>query len=947
MKPNYYLYALLLILLSTSGCTNKNNNNEMDLAGEWGFQMDSLDVGIKEKWFEKSLNENIKLPGSMVENGKGNPVNQKTKWVGDLRNKNWANSENYKPYLDDDKFLFPYWLIPDKHYYGAAWYQKYVEIPSAWDKENIELFLERCHWETQVWIDGDFVGKRNSLGVAHRYNLTGLLTPGNHVISICVDNRIKEVEVGINSHSISDHTQSNWNGIIGKLKLIRRPPVLISDIRVFPDLENKSIKVKITIENSTGKKQKANVYVEAIIINSQSKHNVNPPGKEIEVSTDTKNIVIDYPMGDKVQFWDEFNPNLYSLQVELKSESGIDKQEVQFGMREFKPEGTQFTINERPVFLRGTLECAIFPKTGHPPMEVVEWKRIINICKSHGLNHIRFHSWCPPEAAFIAADELGFYYQVECSSWANSGSSIGNGEPIDEWIYKESERMVKEYGNHPSFCLMAYGNEPAGSNQKNYLGKFINYWKEKDSRRVYTGGAGWPAIPENQFHNSPAPRIQGWGEQLNSIINGQPPRTDYDWSDKLGDNDRPIVSHEIGQWCVYPNLKEIEKYDGVLKATNFEIFKRSLEAHKMSDLADQFLLASGKLQALCYKADIEAALRTPGFGGFQLLDLHDFPGQGTALVGVLDPFWEEKGYISPEEYSQFCNETVPLARLEKRVFYSNETIIVDIEVAHFGEKELKSATTKWKITDKQGNEIQKGELHTTDIHWGNGISLGKISTQINTLKPIQLSLVVEINDFSNSWDIWVYPTKQTKFKDDILVVQKLNNEALLFLEEGGNVLLTVEKGDIKPNKGGEIGIGFSSIFWNTAWTAGQKPHTLGILCDPNHSALKEFPTEYHSNWQWWDAMNHSNAISLESFSADVTPIVRVIDDWVTNRRLALIFEVKVGKGKILISGIDLINELENRPEAQQLRYSLIRYMNSQDFDPKAKLDIVEIKQLFI
>ncbi len=236
-------------------------------------------------------------------------------------------------------------------------------------------------------------------------------------------------------------------------------------------------------------------------------------------------------------------------------------------------------------------------------------------------------------------------------------------------------------------------------------------------------------------------------------------------------------------------------------------------------------------------------------------------------------------------------------------------------------------------------------MHTTDIHWGNGISLGKISTQINTLKPVQLSLVVEINDFSNSWDIWVYPTKQTKFKDDVLVVQKLNKEALLFLEKGGNILLTVEKGDIKPNKGGEVGIGFSSIFWNTAWTAGQKPHTLGILCDPNHSALKEFPTEYHSNWQWWDAMSHSNAISLESFSTDVLPIVRVIDDWVTNRRLALIFEVKAGKGNILISGIDLINELENRPEAQQLRYSLIRYMNSTDFNPKAELDIVEIKQL--
>ena len=132
------------------------------------------------------------------------------------------------------------------------------------------------------------------------------------------------------------------------------------------------------------------------------------------------------------------------------------------------------------------------------------------------------------------------------------------------------------------------------------------------------------------------------GAGLSSRINAKPPETVSDYTESISKFDVPVISHEIGQWCVYPNFNEMKKYTGVLKPRNFEIFRETLEENQMLDQANDFLVASGKLQTLCYKEDIESALRTPGFGGFQLLDLHDFPGQGTALIGVLDPFWEEK-----------------------------------------------------------------------------------------------------------------------------------------------------------------------------------------------------------------------------------------------------------------------------------------------------------------
>ena len=156
---------------------------------------------------------------------------------------------------------------------------------------------------------------------------------------------------------------------------------------------------------------------------------------------------------------------------------------------------------------------------------------------------------------------------------------------------------------------------------------------------------------------------------MQSRVNAKPPETMTDYRDFVEQHkNAPVVSHEIGQWCVYPNLDEMTKYTGLLKARNFEIFQDQLERNGMLNQAHDFLMASGKLQALLYKEDIESALRTPGFGGFQLLDLHDFPGQGTALVGVLDPFWDSKGYITAEQYRRFAGPIVPLARLERRIF---------------------------------------------------------------------------------------------------------------------------------------------------------------------------------------------------------------------------------------------------------------------------------------
>ena len=427
----------------------------------------------------------------MAENGKGEEITVNTQWTGQIVDRSWFTAERYAKYRQPGNIKILFWLQPVKKYTGAAWYRRTIDIPRNWKNKRIILFLERCHWETKVWVDGQYAGMRNTLATPHEYDLTPFLSSGQHTLTIRVDNRVKAVNPGVNAHSITDHTQSNWNVIAGRIRLIAEPSIDLTDIRLFPDIKAKTVIARITIDNPAKKTVKGRITLRAAGKNMKDVQ-IKSLSRTVTLPKGTQTVEIVYPIGEEVLLWDEFHPNLYNMHVILETPAGRQTEDITFGMRKFATSGTRFIVNGRPVFLRGTLDCAAYPLTGYPPTDEEAWTRVFRTIRNHGLNHVRFHSWCPPEAAFLAADKLGLYLQVECSAWANGGSSIGDGKPIDAWVYKESKSIVKNYGNHPSFCMMAYGNEPGGKHQKEYLRKFVEYWKAKDPRRVYTAGAGWP-----------------------------------------------------------------------------------------------------------------------------------------------------------------------------------------------------------------------------------------------------------------------------------------------------------------------------------------------------------------------------------------------------------------------------------------------------------------------
>ena len=641
-----------------------------------------------------------------------------------------------------------------------------------------------------------------------------------------------------------------------------------------------------------------------------------------------------------MKLWDEFHPNLYTLTALLsKKNTTVDLIGTTFGMRKFEIRGKMFYLNGREVQLRGTVENCDFPLTGYAPMDIESWERVFRRCKEYGLNHMRFHSYCPPNAAFAAADKIGFYLQPEGPSWPNHGVVLGNGRPIDKYLMDETKRMTKDYGNHPSFCMMACGNEPAG-NWVAWVSQFVDYWKATDTRRVYTGasvGGSWQWQPKSQYHVKAGARGLQWGSRR--------PDTMDDYTSAIGNVAEPYVSHETGQWCVFPNFDEIGKYTGVNKARNFEVFRDILNDNGMGSRAKQFMMASGKLQALCYKYEIERTMRTPQYAGFQLLSINDYSGQGTALVGVTDVFFDDKGYMTAPEFREFCSPVVPLAKMTKFTYKNNETFHADIVLNQYDDHTLLNISPIYTIKSA-GKTLYTGRFPAQDWKIGNNIPMGSIDFPLSSIKEAQkLTLTVSLpgTEAKNHWDFWVYPAEVQEEKGNVWVTDQFDEQTMNVLKKGGKVLLTAAG---KVTYGKEVVQQFTPVFWNTSWFKMRPPHTTGILVENTHSIFDLFPTDYHSDLQWWELVNRAQVMQFTEFPADFQPLVQSIDTWFLSRKIGMLFEANVLGGKLVMTSMDINNNLEQRIVARQMRASILHYMNSDRFKPAFTIDSQRIADIF-
>ena len=795
-------------------------------------------------------------------------------------------------------------LTRNHSYIGQATYEREIIVPQEMAGKPLQLLLERVMWRSRVMIDGKDLGQmQESLTTPHLFNIKEGLTAGKHTLTITIDNnKLHDITVDNLAHAYTNDTQIMWNGMLGRMELSVAP--VIGDVQVYPEVDKQQARIKLALQDAKKEPQ--------FMLDGQA---VKP----------TKVAAGEYvlPMTD-AQLWSEFNPHLYTLSVL----AGGQTKTVSFGMRSFKAEGNRLLINGHPTFLRGTLECCIFPLTGTPPTDERGWMKVFTTAREYGLNHLRFHSWCPPEAAFRVADKMGFYCQVELPNWS---LTVNKDSATAKFLYQEFDNIIRNYGNHPSLCIISCGNELQPD--FDFLNKLTHYMKQQDPRHLYVTstftfekGHGVKQEPEDDIF------ITQWTD--NGWVRGQGvfdervPDFKSDYREAAKNITVPLVSHEIGQYSVYPNIKEIDKYTGVLNPLNFKAIRNDLKQKGLLNRADDYLQASGKLAAILYKEEIERALKTPQQSGFQLLDLHDFPGQGTALVGLLDAFWDSKGLVEPQRFREACAPVVPLAQFDKAVWKADETFTAKVDIANYSFETMADKTISWQLNDEAGNTYAEGTGENIKI------ALNKVA------KAQRLELVVAIKDtpWRNRWNIWVYPEVTIQQHKQLLVTADVN-VALKALKKGKKVLLSPKTASIKGLEGK-----FLPVFWSPVHFPKQAG-TMGLLCNPQHPALANFPTEMHSNWQWWILVKRSRVMVLDSI-APVQPIVESVDNFVNNRRLAQVFEAKVGKGSLIFSSIDLLTDA-HLPELRQMQYSLVQYMLSDAFKPAMQLSEQDVRSLIL
>lgn len=885
----------------------------------------------------------LDLPGFRLASQATAP-NVHTPWTYVKYNDVFFQDGRFAPYRTDSTCVMPYFLTPKNYYIGEESHTELINTPAAWQDQVLTLELERVHVISHVYVNGieaqslthcSQVGKGcRSLGAPHQYDLSGLLRSGcTDTLRISIDNRLDSVPVGNAAYSVSDNDQGNWNGYIGRARIIAQSAthLLYEATQVYPEVASQTATVRLSLGKRSDKPEKVQLRLQT-----------EAGTLDCPVALTADSQTVELKLVGLTELWSAKTPNLYHLNIQLfdKKKHLLDSQSLVFGMREVSTDQHFVLVNGQRVYLQGTVDGAQFPLTGYPPMDVPFWVDYFRKLKSWGTNLVRFHSWCPPEAAFVAADSVGMYLQPEGSTWPNHNIHLHKGDATEHFIWEETAQILRAYGNHPSFLLLAAGNEPKGKDWIDLAERWVRAMQQRDARHLYYAfavGGSWPWTKGNQVQVRAGYRGVDWDRRR--------PESNSDFNQALDTLQVPFIGHEVGQWCTFPKLSDIPKYSGFMTSGHSIICRDLLSQNGMSQLADSFLLASGRLQVLAYRFELERIRRTRNYGGYDLQALTDYTGQGTSNEGILNIFAEPKGYIEPDEWKQWTGEAVVLMRTKRFTYSNQDTLRFSLELSNMGDAVLLNQTCSFRLCDAQGKVLTEKQYPIRNFDWGGCQTFAdeKIAlADLSLTDAAQLRLEASVGNYHNNWNFWIYPSEVSLAPGDVYVTTVPDEKARQTLAHGGKVLMLAFN---QINMGRNIKQNLLPEFWNPLFMGKYSSHTLGLLIRDQHPLFRHFPTSFHSDLQWWDLVNRTYPIWLADLP-EVTPIVQTIDDPYCCRRMGSLFEVKVGPGRLILTNFDFQNKLDQRLAARQLYAAILQYMQSPDFQPTAAVSFEQIYSLF-
>ena len=949
------------------------------------------------KWhvvLEDGTTGQMDLPGTLDENGIGHRDVGANQWHPDAVLGNAAGE------IDKDAPIAT--RFTRRHTYeGEARISRKITVPD-YGTDRLFILAERAR-ALRLLVDGEAcaVFRQGTLSTPYIFELTGA-APGEHEFTFLSDNSYPGMPKAAICYSsaATDETQTNWNGILGECSMYTRPQNFIDSLRVYPRAVKKEEKNKaggyvldVCVELAPGAKK---VYKDAkIILQSEalaageledtqtlteiiscSGEGLTEAGTDKEENPKTMEIWFrDLPLRENVKLWDEDEGNLYEMAVTL--DNGISAEDkggstaecrTRFGIRSFGDNGSgRLALNGRAIFLRGEANCAEYPETGHPPMTIPEWKEMLLKYRSYGINFVRFHSHCEPEAAFAAADELGMLLQPELSHW-DPKDAFGTEESY-RYYRAELVDLLKTYANHPSFVMLTLGNELQAQDEgRERMRELVRTAKRMDPTRLYANGSNAfygeeGCDPESDFYTSQSCKdvvIRGTFSGMRGYLNENYPSTDRTYDEAMAEirkeYQKPVFSFEVGQFEVLPDFEELESFHGISDPVNLKLIKKRVEERGLLPTWEKYVEATGELSRLAYREEIEAAMRTRELSGISLLGLQDFPGQGTALVGMMNSHLEPKPYdfARPERFREFFQECRILVKLPHYTYEAGERLIAEVEAANFGKRNIEGVFC-WTLAGKK-SVSENGNCEPAEIKSKNTVIATGEDTEITICRPgsytevgsldipldfveknTALTLKVRIGDSISAYPIWVYRKTTPVCPENVYETRAFDVKTREILQNGGRVYLSPDAD--KESLPNSIKTQFTTDFWSVGTFADQEGG-MGQLIDTEHPIFKEFPTDFHTDWQWW-IMATKRAVILPH---PMKTIITEMDSYAFLRPMAQMIEFRCLKGKVLLSTMEL-HKSQQYPEVRALQASIYTYLSEENFEPAEEITEEELSML--
>ena len=949
------------------------------------------------KWhvvLEDGTTGQMDLPGTLDENGIGHRDVGANQWHPDAVLGNAAGE------IDKDAPIAT--RFTRRHTYeGEARISRKITVPD-YGTDRLFVLAERAR-ALRLLVDGEVcaVFRQGTLSTPYIFELTGA-APGEHEFTFLSDNSYPGMPKAAICYSsaATDETQTNWNGILGECSMYTRPQNFIDSLRVYPRALKKEEKNKaggyvldVCVVLAPGAKK---VYKDAkIILQSEalaageledtqtlteiigySGEGLAEAGTDKEENPKTMEIWFrDLHLRENVKLWDEDEGNLYEMAVTL--DNGMSAEDkggstaecrTRFGIRSFGDNGSgRLALNGRAIFLRGEANCAEYPETGHPPMTIPEWKEMLLKYRSYGINFVRFHSHCEPEAAFAAADELGMLLQPELSHW-DPKDAFGTEESY-RYYRAELVDLLKTYANHPSFVMLTLGNELQAQDEgRERMRELVRTAKRMDPTRLYANGSNAfygeeGCDPESDFYTSQSCKdvvIRGTFSGMRGYLNENYPSADRTYDEAMTEirkeYQKPVFSFEVGQFEVLPDFEELKSFHGISDPVNLKLIKKRVEERGLLPSWKKYVEATGELSRLAYREEIEAAMRTRELSGISLLGLQDFPGQGTALVGMMNSHLEPKPYdfARPERFREFFQECRILVKLPHYTYEAGERLIAEVEAANFGKRNIEGVFC-WTLAGKK-SVSENGNCEPAEIKSKNTVIATGEDTEITICRPgsytevgsldipldfveknTALTLKVRIGDSISAYPIWVYRKTTPVCPENVYETRAFDVKTREILQNGGRVYLSPDAD--KESLPNSIKTQFTTDFWSVGTFADQEGG-MGQLIDTEHPIFKEFPTDFHTDWQWW-IMATKRAVILPH---PMKTIITEMDSYAFLRPMAQMIEFRCLKGKVLLSTMEL-HKSQQYPEVRALQASIYTYLSGENFEPAEEITEEELSML--